>query len=252
MKTLVKELTSVKSAVIKEPKTTKKMVRIMIVDDHLLVGQSLETLIHKREGYQVIKCVSSGKEAIAYLEKADPKDFPDVVLMDLFMNEDSDSKEPDGMRAARYIFKNICSSKVYDIRVIIVSVSLNGLYISSAHNMSIQGYLAKESPAPEIFEAIDTVMKGEMYYRGKVYSEMSRYIQSNKCTDEEIIPPSPMEQEILKMTSEGLSAREISEKRGMTVDGVEGHKRQLLRKLNAKNVAELISQAYKYGFLKLY
>ncbi|MEZ4825916.1 MAG: response regulator transcription factor [Bacteroidia bacterium] len=237
---------------IAEPKTKKTMARIMIVDDHQVVADSLETHIESKKGHTVVHKAANGREAIDYLESIDPSDYPDVILMDLFMEDDENEFQADGFRTARYIFRNIGKKDVYEIRIIILSSSVDGLNIYTAHNMSIQGYLAKEAGSEEIFEAIDTVMKGEMYYRGKVYREMSRYIQSKKNLEEEIIPPSPMELEVLKLTAKGLTAKEVAATLSLTVDAAEAHKRQLFRKLNAKNVAEVISIAFRLGYLKIY
>ncbi|MEZ4772120.1 MAG: response regulator transcription factor [Bacteroidia bacterium] len=242
--------------IVKEPQTEKKTTKVMIVDDHKIVIESLANLINSKEGYQVVQLAENGRAAISYLEKISPADYPDVILMDLLMEEDDDQREPDGLRTSRYIFKHLVKKGIFETRVIILSSALNGLYISAAHDMCIQGYLVKESGIKEIIQAIDVVMKGEMYYRDNVYAEMSKYKQESQWAENEIIPPSALELDVLKLTAKGLTAKEISaataDNLKLTVDATEAHKRQLLRKLGAKNVAELIAIAFRLGYLKVY
>lgn len=230
------------------PNTTQmKEVKVMLVDDHATVRESLAELINKRPGYKVIKLAKNGREAIGYLEKMEAHEYPDIVLMDLFMEEEN-NEEPSGFQTTRKIFKEFNKK----IRVIILSAELNGLYIHTAQNMNIQGYLAKEASSEEIFKAIDVVMKGGMYYRGKVDTEMSRYRQAVIWLNEEIFPPSAMEQAILELTADGLTAEEISESHNMSVAAVEGHRKMLMKKFKAKNAANLVSIAYQHGYLKIY
>ena len=230
-------------------------VKIMIVDDHQIFSESLASNLKSRnENFSIIYLASSGKDAIKFLDQTEPENYPDVILMDLLMEEDDGYNEPDGMRTSRQIFRDHYVRGVHEIKIIIISQSLNGLYISNAHDMAIHGYLPKECSTDEVIQAIHTVMNGEMYYRGQVNKEMSSFKQAEHLgkDDKEIPPPTATEKEIMELTAQGMTAKEIAAERNTSVDGVEAHKRAIMRKLGARNTAEMISIAYKKGYLKLY
>lgn len=60
------------------------------------------------------------------------------------------------------------------------------------------------------------------------------------------------EREVLELLSNGLNSKEIGERIFISSNTVEYHRKQLLRKTNSRNVAELIGNAFRIGLLKIY
>ena len=59
------------------------------------------------------------------------------------------------------------------------------------------------------------------------------------------------ELEVLKLLASGLNSKEISEQLFISTNTVEYHRKQLLRKTESRNVAELIGNAFRRGILKI-
>ena len=224
-------------------------IRIMIVDDHKILAESVAQLLESQEDMKVVQRAHSGKEAIQLLENENLD--VDVIIMDLMM-EEKDPVEPDGLKAAKYILEHVYVKHVREIRILIMTNILDGHIINQAHNHGVQAYLPKECDSQELFHAIRTISGGKMmYYRGPVEEEMYSFKLSHIGTP---APPplTPTEVEILDLIARGLTTREIAEDRGRGVDGIEAHRRNMMKKLGAKNASHMIALAYQYGLIKPY
>ena len=123
-------------------------IRVVIVDDHPMVAEGIQSILESYDDIVVIATLSNGREAIDQLDALDP----DVVLMDLNMPEIG------GLTATEIVLERRPGT-----RIVILSMHDNPEYISSALSHGAMGYLLKDVPTDEIKHAIDVVMGGERY-----------------------------------------------------------------------------------------
>ena len=123
-------------------------VRVVIVDDHPMVAEGIQSILESYDDISVIATLSNGRAVIDELDQLDP----DVILMDLNM--------PDigGLTATEIVLE-----RRPETRVVILTMHDNPEYIASALSHGAKGYLLKDVPTDEIKQAIDVVMKGERY-----------------------------------------------------------------------------------------
>ena len=230
----------------------KSPIKIMLVDDHDILRNSLKRSLNLEDEFEVICEAKNGKKAIKLLEDGKLTEV-DVILMDLFM-DDQGQKDPDGYLTSRYIIDNINVKNVLELKIIILTSKVDGLLIKKAYDTGVHSYLPKDCKIDDLIKVIKLVNNGRMYYEGDIRHEMEQYIQNGTylLPEEEERRPTPSEFEILELIAEGYTTKEIAAKRGIGIDGTEAHRRNLLKKCNAKNVAHLISIAYKKGYLKIY
>ena len=204
-------------------------IRIMIVDDHPMVAQGIQSVLEEHDDITVIATLGNGRAALEALDQLDP----DVILMDLNM------PEMGGLTATELVLE-----KRPGTRVLILSMHDSPEYITSALSHGAMGYVLKDVPTDEIKTAIDTVMQG------------GRYL----CTGAEgaIAPKSGVggdaltgrEQTILLQLAQGLSNKDVANALDISVRTVETHRKNIKRKLGISSTAGLTRYALEHGVLQ--
>lgn len=205
------------------------LTRIVIVDDHPMVAEGIQSILESYDGIVVIGTLSNGREAIEKIEMLNP----DVVLMDLNMPEIG------GLTATEILLE-----KRPGTRIVILSMHDNPEYISSALSHGAVGYLLKDVPTDEIKQAIDVVMQGETYLcTGAKGSIAPREDGAREALTER-------EQTILLQLASGKSNKEVANTLDISVRTVETHRKNIKRKLGISSTAGLTRYAMEHGVLQ--
>ncbi|WP_299207093.1 response regulator transcription factor [uncultured Tateyamaria sp.] len=205
------------------------LIRVLIVDDHPMVAQGIQSVLEDHDGISVVGTLGTGRAVIDQLDALNP----DVILMDLNM------PKMGGLTATELVLE-----KRPGTRILILSMHDSPEYISSALSHGAMGYVLKDVPTEEIAQAIETVMKGERYL----------------CTGAEgaIAPKradvagalTGREQTILLQLAQGLSNKEVANALDISVRTVETHRKNIKRKLGISSTAGLTRYALEHGVLQ--
>lgn len=207
-------------------------ITILIADDHMLIRDTWSSILNSDPRFEVISRCSNGEEAIREAQKLRPK----VVLVDINMTPVS------GIEATQQIRKFSPSSKIIG-----VSMHSQPAYVKKLLKLGAHGYVTKNSPQQEMFEAIEEVMKGNRYICSEV-----KTILSEQAFDEENTGANSLsnrELEIIKFIKDGLSSKEISSTLNISLKTVEVHRHNILKKLNLKNSAALVNYINESGLV---
>ncbi|MEI6520814.1 MAG: response regulator transcription factor [bacterium] len=213
------------------------MVKIIIVDDHKIVRQGLKSLIENNPEYKIVGETGNGKDAVELIIEFEP----DVVIMDISLPEMT------GIDATRRIMDVSPSTKVialsmHDDRQIIQDMLLAGAV----------GYLLKESAYEELMKAVTVVLNGQVYLSQTISDLLVRdYVYRLRNNDNGISTLTPREREIWVLLAEGMSSVEIAEKLYLSPRTVDTHRKNLMDKLDADNIAGLVKIAIREGVIKL-
>jgi len=204
--------------------------RIVIVDDHPMVAEGIQSILESYDDIDVVGTLSNGREAIDQLDKLNP----DVVLMDLNMPEIG------GLTATEIVLERRPGT-----RIVILSMHDNPEYIASALSHGAVGYLLKDVPTDEIKQAIDTVMQGETYLctgaQGSIAPKQGQGARE-ALTERE--------QTILLQLASGKSNKEVAHVLDISVRTVETHRKNIKRKLGISSTAGLTRYALEHGVLQ--
>ncbi|SPP64243.1 response regulator [Nitrospira lenta] len=215
-------------------RATSKAVRILLVDDHALFRAGLCALLQSFEGVQVVAEAGSGPDAIKLVER----DRPNLVLMDIALPGLS------GIEAAARI-----TASWPQVRVIILSMHSNEEYVRQALRAGASGYLLKGAEPPELELALKAVMRGETYLAPSVSKKVvDDYLRQGTAQNKGAVL-SPRQCEVLKLIAEGGSTKEIAGKLDLSVKTVEGHRAELMRRLEIHDVAGLVRYAIRSGLV---
>lgn len=208
-------------------------IKVLIVDDHLLIAQAWTSLL---EGVHGIKAIGTADTADSAFEFC-MEHKPDIVLMDINLNGSS------GLDATVKITNNLAKT-----RVIGLSLHDDISYVKKFLSIGARGYLTKNTSKTELVDAIRKVYQGEIFISSEI---KDRYFTSlldvdNSESKKEL---TLKEIEIVKLISSGLTSKEIGEKIFISPRTVETHRHNILKKLGIPNAAQLSSWAKDKGYI---
>lgn len=167
-------------------------IRVLLVDDHVLVRKGLRALLSTREDIEVVGEASDGMEAVARAREL----RPDVVLMDIQM------PGCDGLTATGLI-----REEVPDARVVVLTYAEDDETLRAAVAGGAQGYLLKDAEPELFFASIRQAARGEVPVSGRVAARMFGYFRHPSAGSPSTSPaPASLESESLSSTASGLAS----------------------------------------------
>lgn len=210
-----------------------KKLKVLICDDHQIIVDGLKSLVNSIEDFEVVATANNGKEVLDILKLLSV----DIILMDI------DMPVMNGLDATTLI-----KEKYKYVKVIILSVHSEKGMIKNLIELGVDAYLLKNASRDELETAIRQVYKGGEYFSSGVTQSLLKK-DEDKLTDLDV-DITKREVEILKLISSGLTNKEIGEKLFISHRTVDTHRTNLMRKLDVKNIAGLVSFALKKGLLE--
>jgi len=209
------------------------MIKILLVDDHVLIRKGIALLLGNYPDITVVGEASDGEEAIQLAYQTEPH----VILMDI-----SIPNGLDGFTATKEIKKNLPETKV-----IMLTMHNEIAYIQQAMEVGADGYILKNSQGGAMYEAIQSVYTGRRYYEvGLPREQLEKLFKKKGKNNPDIL--STREQEIVRLTILGFTNMQMAEKLFISAKTVENHKANIMQKLHLKSKAELI----QYGITNKY
>jgi Response regulator containing a CheY-like receiver domain and an HTH DNA-binding domain len=217
------------------------MIKILLVEDHMVVRNGIKLLLESQDGFAVVGEASNGKEALDFLSE---NPVPDIVLTDISMDE------MDGMELLQVLNQQYAS-----IKVVILSMLNQINYVIEAFESGLAGYLVKNVGYHELLFGLNHIANGGRYMSEEIAMILLDQIRSGQSyaqipgelqTDFDI---SERELEVLKLIAEGYTNVEIADKIFLSKRTVEGHRQNLIDKAGVRNTAHLVKFAFERGIL---
>ncbi|KAA1248063.1 response regulator transcription factor [Aquimarina sp. RZ0] len=215
-----------------------KKKTVVVVDDHLLFAQSLESLITNIEGYEVLEILKNGKELTQYYLHKRKK--PDLILLDVKM------PIMDGIQTMQWLKENQSEQKV-----LALTMEDDEETIIKMLRAGARGYLLKDIH-PENFEfAMKMVIEQGFYYSTKVETAL-KYSGSmddqnenlaDKLTDREWV--------FLKYACSELTYKDIAKEMKLSPKTIENYREAVFKKLQVRTRVGLVIYCMKNKFFKL-
>lgn len=214
---------------------TSPKIRIVLADDHQVLRSGLKALLSLEEDFEVIKDVSTGKEAVDAAVRLEP----DVIVMDISM------PEMDGMRAVEEI-RNLG----LDCRIVFLTVHADDDYLFQTLKLGGSGYVLKSSADRELIQAIRMAHRGEVFlYPTAVKKLLGEYLKTSSQPKAGKGNLTEREREVLKYTAEGFTNNEIAGKLIISPKTVDTYRQRIMEKLDLHHRSELVQYALQKGLL---
>lgn len=206
-------------------------MRILVVDDDVLVCTSLKMILEADKDIEVIGTGHDGTEAVRLYDEL----APDILLMDIRM------KEMTGTDAAVQILE-----KHKDAKILFLTTFSDDEYIYTALNCGAKGYLLKQE-FESIIPAVKAVFSGQTVFGGSVMAKVPTMMsESGKGFEGASFGLTDKECEIVELVADGLSNREISEKLFLGEGTVRNYLSTVLEKLGLRDRTQLAVFYYKH------
>jgi DNA-binding NarL/FixJ family response regulator len=213
------------------------MIKVALVDDHVLLRNGLAGLISTLGFFVHFEC-DNGKDLISKLDK---EDLPDVILMDINM------PEMDGHETTFWLQKNfpqvrVLALSMYDKEIAIIRMLKNGA----------KGYILKDTNPAVLKSAINTVMKTGFYFSDIVTGRMvHNAMKMEEIENKELMSLNEREIEFLKLTGTEMTYKEMADHMGLSPRTIDGYRDALFQKLNVKSRTGLVLFAIKHSIIEV-
>jgi len=202
-------------------------LRLLVADDHHLVGQGVERLL--REEFGCVRLVTSGT---ALLEAVREGGF-DLVVADVSMQ---DMTGIDAMRELR--------AEGDATPFIFLTMHEDFSVVAEALRTGANGYVLKSAAGEELVHAVREVMAGRAYLAPNLAAMAIAAGERNEghgLTDKQ--------QRILNWVAQGLRSKQIAYELGVSVRTVESHKYAMMQQLGVHGTLELVRRAHQLGLI---
>ncbi len=212
----------------------------MIAEDHPQVRAGLRLLIDAEEDLEVCCEAADGEEA---LRKAKVHD-PDLLLLDLSMPLKG------GLEVAR-ILKDDRPS----IAILVLTMHEEEGYFYQLLEAGASGYVVKGAAPSDLLSAIRAVSQGGVVLHPSLAKGLVERFRGNSSEGSSgskgvEAPLSPREREVLDLTAQGLTAREVATALDISSNTVERHRANIMSKLGISNRAQLVRYAVESGLVR--
>jgi DNA-binding NarL/FixJ family response regulator len=213
-------------------------IRLLIADDHRVLLDGLVSLLKDEPNFEVRATAHDGQQVMDLLAQA----VYDICLLDISM------PVFDGIETAKQVIKNYPATKV-----IILTTHDEEQIIAEMLYIGVSGYLLKSSTRQELVDAINRVMKGKLYFSDTVNETMLRSYANElerKKHPEEKVMLTQREKEIIQLLAREYTNERIANALHISYRTVETHRKNIMQKTKAHNLAGLIRFAYSKGLIQ--
>ena len=204
--------------------------KILIVDDHPLVRESLKRVIQHEADLIVCGEAEDRDQALQLVSSTKPH----LAIVDLTL------KNSHGLE----LIKNLCDFHP-QIQIMVLSMHDEKVHAERVIRAGARGYISKQEPPAKIMQAIRQVLKGEIYWGEKAAAHVaSKAVCPSRPTEKFSVDIlSDREMQVFELIGSGKSTREIAISLGIDSSTVETYRTRIKEKLNLKSAIELLQHA---------
>ena len=215
-------------------------INVFVVDDHQIFLDGIVSLLDDEPNIKIVGTAHNGKQAIERIKNTKV----DVVLMDINM------PEMDGLEATKQLRKSNP-----DIKILMLTMHSEPRFIKECLEIGAKGYVLKNISKDDLLKAIETVNQDKSYLDQDAQEKLINSISNgddddDRNYDELAAQITQRELEILQLIALGLTSQDIATKLFISKNTVETHRKNIMQKTKAHNLAGLMKYAYGKGLLK--
>ncbi len=216
------------------------MLRILLADDHSMIRRGLRVALEENNDWQICGEASTGREAVNLALKLKPN----VAILDLTMPELS------GLEATRKIRKALP-----DTEVLIYTMHESEALVREVFSAGARGYLLKSDADLQIVSAVQALSQHKPFIMGRVSETILEVFLKSSGPQEDDVPVigqlTAREREIVQLLAEGRTNKAVATLLGISVNTVETHRTEIMRKLGVRSIADLVRYAVRNKLIQV-
>jgi len=213
-------------------------LHIVLADDHTLFRQGVRRVLEEQAGWQVVAEASDGAEAVRLTLEREPH----IVILEIAM------PRLNGVEATRQIAR-----RLPDVRVLILSMYSDDLYITQSLQAGAHGFILKDSADADLVRAVRDLAAGKSYFSPAVskvvLDDYVRHLADRGVTDR-FDALSEREREVFQLIAEGHSNKDIAQLLHLSPGTVETHRARIMEKLDVHSAAQIVLYAVRKGVIR--
>ncbi|MGW4638477.1 response regulator [Sphaerisporangium sp. NPDC004334] len=216
------------------------MIKVLVVDDQILVRAGLAALIRAMPELDVVGEAATGEDAVRLAAAR----RPDVILMDIRMP---------GMSGVTATGRILAAAEGRPPKVVILTTFDLDDYVYNALRAGASGFLLKDTPPERLLTAIHTVAAGEMLFAPSVTRRLietyTRRADVTAHPSRDLAALTAREAEVLELVGHALSNTEIAGRLCVSEATVKTHLNRTMTKLGLSSRAQAVAFAYETGLV---
>lgn len=213
------------------------MIKVAVADDHKMFAEGITALLNTYDDIEVIGVLNTGKSLVEYLTE----NQVDVVLCDIDMPE---LNGEDALKAIRVQWPNL--------KVVMLTSHDEPSFINQFVELGANGYVLKNTDRAELRKAVLNVHEGKEYYNAQLIHKLQKHKEDQELKASQVqnkIKLSNREIEIVKLTAQDLSMKEISDQLHLSINTIKTHRKNILKKLDVSGSTGLTKYAIEQGWV---
>jgi DNA-binding NarL/FixJ family response regulator len=200
-------------------------MKLLLVDDHVLVRQGVRRLLSAIPGVEIFEAATSFEALAVFRQQS-----PDVVVLDISLAGAS------GLELLKRLLIENPNSKI-----LMLSMHAEAIYAARAVQAGARGYISKAASAEELVTAVLRVSEGKRYVEREIATDLA---MKQFCGDGDLLERLTMREiEILRLLGEGKSLSAIASTLGVAYKTVANACSLMKGKLAVERTADLIRMA---------
>ncbi|GBD00683.1 Transcriptional regulatory protein LiaR [bacterium HR18] len=205
------------------------MIRVALVDDEVIVHETVAWLLQKTKAIELIGSYASAAEGLQSLRQKPPH----VALIDIGLPDRSGLSLIETLRP-----------ELPKTEFLVLTVFDDDLHILEAIMAGATGYLLKSDVPAQLVSAIYTIHEGGSWMSASIARKVLTLFKQRILPPQNLPNLSPREREILQLLTQGFSSGEIGRHLHISIETVRSHIRNIYQKLQVHNRAEIIARLF--------
>jgi len=207
------------------------VIRVVLVEDHLLVRAGLRHLLEARGPIRVVGEAGTCQEALEVLARTEAE----VVVLDISLPDGT------GIELCRRV-----KERYPHLKLLALSMHEDLEYVRGFLQAGGQGYVSKAAVDHELLDAVTALARGERYLNPSLAMRLAMEMVREEPAEE---PLSPREEEVLRLLAQGLSHKEVAERLAISEKTVATYRERGMGKLGLTSRSDLLRYAVRRGWL---
>jgi DNA-binding NarL/FixJ family response regulator len=210
-------------------------IRVLLVEDHRMVREALCEVLNKEPDIEISGEAGNASEALTQAAALKP----DVVVLDIRLPDINGIEVAARLRDAGGGAQVVALSAFSDKR-----------FVTAMLESGASAYVTKSAAGTELVRAIRAVAAGQAYFSPEIAKAIASGVHKTPGSGEGA-PLGRREREVLRLIAEGVRSPAIALQLSISVATVEVHRRNIMRKLGLRTVADLTKHAIREGIVAL-
>lgn len=211
------------------------IIRVLLIEDHRMVREALREVLTKVPDIEVVGEAGDAHDGLELARTS----VPDVIVLDIRL------PDLNGIEVAARLRDSGNNAKI-----VALSAFSDKRFVTEMLRSGASGYVTKSAAGTELVSAIRAVAGGQGYFSPEIAATLVAEVRE-RASSPAVQPLARREREVLRLIAEGARSAEIAAQLHITVATVEVHRRNIMRKLGLRTVAQLTKHAIREGIASL-